>query len=426
MYGKILLSTVLKCLIVFSVILFFEVYFFSIRPNKDEINFINSLNELGSINYLSSLYSTWTPRVFGSGLLFLVWKLCPNMAYLWVFTGVIYSAVFIYSIVTFKKIVADHFQTANTKIDSYLVSVLFFASLFFICTRPAEIFGWYPCFLIYLLPCILSIILILKEHLNYSMIYFSVFIIASGAEHIAIFSNAAIAILLINNFKYSQRKRKQLLVFLALNILLILFFTFTSGSFSRMLYEKGTQTSSFSASFYSLVTSQFSPYLLIGILLSFVIALHLPDLSSRINLKRLLLICTAGYIITFTFYLIVFSNTATGQRIWFLTNVLNIFLIMYLIHFLMKKFNHLRLLRTLSLSTTFLVLVTFFSLHSVKLINYSVKYNNTVYAYQHFKLKSWLKSVPDPGITSNDFPDFYNDMYIKFFNPNPSINVSDN
>jgi hypothetical protein len=303
--------------------------------------------------------------------------------------------------------------SVSQTVDAYLVALLLFSILFFFCRVPSEIFGWYSCVTAYLLPAILVLISLLKPTLNWVFILFSAFIVATGAEHISLFFIITGSILLYKKQEILSEKRSRFKTLLFTTAVILIAGKLSPGLFIRYSFEKESSID-FLNSVRHLIFYQAGWYFIIGTTLLTGVFSIVPSLSLKRNYKLILFFTGIGYLVTFLFDLFMFSNSEVGARLWFLTNVLNIFFMGLVIEYCIAHFQ-IRLYQSLILWSCTIMLAIYTAIHLTRFTNYTSAYDRTVKEYQAENKTSSLRLNPDPGLTSGSFPDFRDSLYINFY-----------
>lgn len=439
--GSLVLSSLL-CAV------FFVVLFWSVRFEPDDMITSQQLSGNSLVNILVDKYynTSFRPLFIVTSFLTIGYHAADVFQY---YTSVFAYFLCLYSFFVFSiyKLLIELFSLQIKKVSEKLLVLSFanvlFASIYFFTTEKIEIFGWYCCSTIYLLPisilCFATYVLIKKNHhkADFILLFLCALLIAGGAEHVPASVIACAAVIMVILF-FENRKSKLLFtknkpiivktIFFT-SILSVFFVAFVTnpGLWSHYDFaQSDVQKGQSKIQFIKTIKMFCKPTKLIGG--GFLISVWLLFLNIfNIRTKKINLKYFAANFVVVVFVAIVtnafaYNSLAVG-RVWFVADVSFFVLLSALI----IKYNSVLIMNSkilISDSLLMLTLLLFFNIrHIPALLYFSSEHDKIVKSLrqQDSGKVIILKSFPPPDLTnqvelSADTNNAENQLFCRFYN----------
>jgi hypothetical protein len=425
---------------------FFVVLFHSIRFEPDDMITSGTLTASSLWDVLIDKYhsTSFRPLFVVTSFLTIGYHVADaNHYYTTVF--IYFLCVYVLFIFSIYKLLQEIFSLKDISVKQKALllcfSNLLFACIYFFTTEKIEVFGWYCCSTIYLLPssmlCFATWVLLKKQKniLDLILLFLCAMLIAGGAEHVpasaiaAIFSVAVILFLTKRNDKLFFMENKNSLIKTAFfGGALVLFFLIYVTNPGLWSHYSDAHSNAFQSQgnpdFTETIVMFFRPAKLIGLLLlagTWVLFSKTFSAAKKINLNYFIGVLCATIVVAALTSLFAYKQMGVG-RVWFLADISLVILLSALI---LKFSSHLNITSktTHVLSVSIVVIFFFFDIRHVPALLY--------FSSGHDKIVSDLRqqdsgkvivltNFPSPDLTnqvelSADPDNAENQLFCKFY-----------
>lgn len=372
-------------LFIYFICVLFIVFYLSIQYNnrinsQDDFILIKRLKDLGF--WKSIITWKFNQRPIGHMLFNITFYFNEKVSsFKWslLLSNLIFISLFTHSI----KLIIDKILKKNNQnlkqIKKWSLSILIVMCTFFFVFERSEIWYWYICFLLYLLPLVFinyGLILILS---NNKIKWFSLllFFMIGGELEIYIFITFCILVLVYINKLISFKK----LIINTISLLsLSIFQFFNKGIANRINLEKKAEiidSSTFTSTFIHIIDHKNIFFVLLVIIITSVLSNKTQKINYPKVMMNLGLVLLQTFIITLSIGKIIFTNSWGPLRIWAPFSILLMLFIIILILYINNRTEiKLQFLGIIS-SFIFIILFTAFSFKQYYITsNYAEAYDN--------------------------------------------------